>query len=211
MQSILYVLDLDKTLINGDSNDLWYEFLHSRGIIDEAFVQQNDRQMELYAQGMLDMNEYLQFALSAFKTFSLMDAKALMPEFLQTKIAPIVFAQAKEVLSKENVIIISATPSFIVKEVAQFLGIKNAIGMDLEEKNGFLTPHVIEPMSFRQGKVERLKMFLQDKSFSYLVVYTDSINDKFLCEFCDEAFCVNPDPKLLDLARSKGWNILSWN
>ena len=60
----LAIFDLDNTLINGDSDHAWGEFLVKHKLVDPDVVQEaNDKFLVQYQQGSLDINEYLQFAL----------------------------------------------------------------------------------------------------------------------------------------------------
>lgn len=207
------VFDLDKTLINGDSNELWHEFLKEKGILDDGFIQEDKRLMGLYAVGELDMDEYLKFALLALKALSLKEIDSFMSEFIETKIAPIIYKEAPAVIKvAKNPLIISATPEFIVRRIGKFLGIDEAIGMRLVEENGYFTNKYEKPLSYQEGKVACLKNWLKEKNMSpeKIIFYTDSINDLPLCEFAHEAYCVNPDAKLENIAKHKNWKIYHW-
>lgn len=211
---ILNVFDLDKTLINGDSNELWHEFLEQKGILDNHFIQEDKRLMGLYAKGELDMDEYLKFALLALKALSLKEIDSLMGEFVGEKIKPIVYKEAPSVIKEaKNSLIISATPEFIVKPIGKFLGIDEVIGMRLVKKDGYFTNKYEKPLSYKEGKVECLKSWILSKNIKpkKIVFYTDSINDLPLCEFAHEVYCVNPDKKLERIAHERAWKIYRWN
>lgn len=210
----LYVFDLDKTLINGDSNELWHKYLYELGILNDEFMQKDKELMDLYALGKLDMDEYLSFALLALKTLSLSQIDELMQKFLQTKIKPIIYKQTNDILKKaKNKIIISATPEFIVSPIAKFLGVDECVGMRLVEQNGYYTNKYKLPLSYKEGKVQCLKQWLNEKNLKpkHITFYTDSINDLPLCNYADEAICINADEMLKQIAREKNWDILQWN
>ncbi|NLK66667.1 MAG: HAD-IB family hydrolase [Campylobacteraceae bacterium] len=207
----LTVFDLDKTLINGDSYDLWHQFLLEKNIIDEKFIEENIKMGELYDKGELNMLEYLEFSVSSLKSLSLDEIDALMPEFLQSKIEPIVFKEARGWLANtEPNLIISATPEYVVKPVAKFLGAKYSMGVKLKVENNYYTSKFHEPLTFREGKIDGLKLHIKEQGLnpSKVVFYTDSINDLPLCKYADEVFCVNPDEKLEAEALKNGWEIL---
>ncbi|MCV5990083.1 HAD-IB family hydrolase, partial [Escherichia coli] len=67
--------------------------------------------------------------------------------------------------------------------------------------------------SYREGKVIRLKAWLdsQPESYSEVHFYTDSINDLPLCEYADYAYLVNPCPQLKARADNANWTVLSWD
>lgn len=210
----LTVFDLDKTLIQGDSNELWHEFLLERGILSEEFKKEDERLMALYAKGDLDMDEYLTFAVSGLNAVEDDKVDALMGEFLDIKIKPIIYKQTPEVLKKsEHKIIISATPEFVVKPVSHFLGVDECIGMQLLKKDGLYTGKYNLPLSYKEGKVECLKKYIDEKNIKphEIIFYSDSINDLPLLEFADVSYCINPDEKLEKVALKNGWDIFKWS
>lgn len=211
---ILHVYDLDKTLIHGDSNELWHEYLLDIGILDDDFIKEDKRLMDLYAKGVLDMDEYLAFAIDALKVVDRKKIDELMDDFLKIKIKPIVYKQTPKLLNEaKNRLIISATPEFIVSPISKMLGIDECIGMRLITKDGKFTGKYEKPLSYKEGKVTCLKAWLKEKNISpeKTIFYSDSINDLPLLEYADEAFCVNPDEKLREKAQKNGWEIYNWS
>ncbi len=209
----LEVYDLDKTLLNGDSNELWHEYLLDLNILNRDFIQKDKELMDLYAQGKLDMDTYLEFAIDALSVLSLSDIEELMPRFLDEYIKPIVHKEAKELIKNaKHKLIISATPEFVVRPISQMLGIDECIGMRLKVKDNKFTSQYEIPLSYKDGKVECLKQWLKQKNLSFdkIVFYSDSINDLPLLEYANEAYCVNPDDKLRAVAKEKKWTIYEW-
>ncbi|PSM51542.1 HAD superfamily hydrolase, subfamily IB [Campylobacter blaseri] len=207
----LTIFDLDKTLLHGDSYDLWHEFLLEEGILDSEFIEENDKMIELYDEGKLDMLEYLKFSVNSLSKVSLDEISNLMAKYLEQKIKPIIYKEAKEWIAKFSPnLIISATPEYVVKPIAKLLKVDDSIGVKLKVKNGYYTDEYYEPLSFQEGKVKALKKYLEEKNLNpkKVVFYTDSINDLAMCEYSDEVHCINPDKKLEKIALQKGWDIL---
>ncbi len=156
----LDIYDLDKTLINGDSNELWHEYLLELNILNDDFIKEDKRLMDLYAQGKLDMDEYLEFAISALNVVDKKKIDSLMDDFLKTKIEPIVHQKALEIIkNSKHKLIISATPEFVVKPISNMLGIDECIGMRLILKDGKFTSKYEKPLSYKEGKVECFKQW----------------------------------------------------
>ncbi|PID48378.1 MAG: HAD-IB family hydrolase [Proteobacteria bacterium] len=209
----LDVYDLDKTLLNGDSNELWHEYLLELKILNDDFVKKDKILMDLYAQGKLNMDEYLDFALDALSILTLKDIEDLMPNFLDQKIKPIIHKQALKIIKKaKHKLIISATPEFIVKPISTMLGIDECIGIRLRVKNQRFTSTYEIPLSYKEGKIECLKQWLKQKDLKPKKInfYSDSINDLPLLEYANKAFCVNPDAKLRAIAKQRNWAIFDW-
>lgn len=112
----------------------------------------------------------------------------------------------KALLEKDSLIfILSNSPSYLVKPIAERLGVKNALGSDYEiDSNGeFLK---VKTVMDGFAKAEFVKNHVRNKE--HKVVFTDSIWDKPLLDIANECYAVNPDKKLFSLAKQKGWNIV---
>ncbi len=219
MSKPLYVFDMDETLVNGDAAMMWNEFLVEKGIASDAsFVEEDQRLMGLYTQGKLDMEDYLTFAMQPLADMTTQQVNALVEECVDTKVLPNLFKQTLpliEQLKRDEIdmLIISASVTFLVEVVGRKLGIPEALGIDLIEKQGCYTSKIEGVPSYREGKVTRLEQWIaaQPTTYSEIHFYTDSINDLPLCEFADYAYLVNPCPRLKALADRPNWQILNWD
>ncbi|MUL10700.1 HAD family hydrolase [Aliivibrio fischeri] len=214
----LYIFDLDETLINGDCAMIWNEFLVDKGIVTTPdFLEEDKRLMALYSRGLMDMEDYLTFAMFPLKDIPTVQVERLIEECVKERILPLLFPEAKILINQlkaDNIdmIVISASVSFLVKIVAKHIGIEHAIGIDLKEKEGYYTRHILGVPSYREGKVSRLTEWLNggDKTYSSLHFYTDSINDLPLCLYADHTYLVNPCEQLAVYSKKKNWPILAW-
>ncbi|ELV8625786.1 HAD family hydrolase [Vibrio cidicii] len=218
MPNPLYVFDLDKTLINGDCAMIWNAFLAEKGIATDAnFVQEDQRLMALYDQGKMNMADYLAFTIAPLTHLPIEEVHALATECVERDILPKQFSQAKTLiaqLQREGIdmLIISASVSFLVKAVAQRLGIKQAIGIDLQLNGDRYSTQISGIPSYREGKVTRLKEWLKTENRSDVTIhfYTDSINDLPLCQYADVTYLVNPCPQLEAYSAQTKWTKLKW-
>lgn len=219
MSKPLYVFDMDETLVNGDAAMMWNEFLVEKGIASDAsFVEEDQRLMGLYTQGKLDMEDYLTFAMQPLADLTTQQVNTLVEECVDTKVLPNLFKHTLpliEQLKRDEIdmLIISASVTFLVEVVGRKLGIPEALGIDLVEKQGRYTSKIEGVPSYREGKVTRLEQWIaaQPTTYSEIHFYTDSINDLPLCEFADYAYLVNPCPRLKALADRPNWQILNWD
>ena len=218
MSKPLYVFDLDETLINADCAMIWNEFMVEKGIATATnFIEEDKRLMGLYAEGNMDMEDYLTFSMKPLENIPIEQVSALVEECVENHILTKQFPQAKtliEQLSGDEIdmVIISASVTFLVEAVGQRIGIPNALGIDLVVADNRYTPEIDGIPSYREGKVTRLKQWLEAQfdSYSEIRFYTDSINDLPLCEYADYAYLVNPCPRLKEHADRPNWRVLSW-
>ncbi|KLN66124.1 HAD family hydrolase [Vibrio sp. VPAP30] len=218
MSKPLYVFDLDETLINADCAMIWNEFMVDKGIATESnFIEEDLRLMSLYAEGKLDMEDYLTFSMTPLADMPVEQVNLLVEECVKTRILDKQFPQSKtliEQLSRDGIdmLIISASVTFLVEAVGRHLGIHTALGIDLVSEAGHYTAKIQGVPSYREGKVTRLRQWLKEcsESYSELHFFTDSINDLPLCQYADYAYLVNPCPRLKAHANQSNWTILNW-
>ncbi|MDH5693972.1 MAG: HAD-IB family hydrolase, partial [Gammaproteobacteria bacterium] len=209
----LAIFDLDNTLIGGDSDYLWGEFLVERGVVDaQTYHRENERYYELYQQGNLDILEYLKFALEPLAKNPLNMLNQWRKEFIMQKIEPIMLEKAAQLIARhksqgDQLMIITATNRFITEPIAQRLGIDTLIATEAECVNNSYTGRVLGIPCFQEGKVKRLHQWLQDHQASLegSWFYSDSHNDLPLLELVSNPVVVDPDEILAKVARERGW------
>jgi len=219
MSKPLHIFDMDETLVNGDCASLWSAFLVKKGVVTDPDYLANDKAlMEQYAKGELDMEEYIVYTLAPITHIPQHEIDSLVDEFVNTDILPLVFPEALTLVKslKERGIaclVISATVTFIVKKVAQAIGIEDALGIDLVSKDSCYLNQVTGIATYREGKILRLQQWLteQANTFDEIHFYSDSINDLPLCEYADYAYLVNPCKRLsAEALKHPEWQIFDW-
>ena len=213
----LAIFDLDNTLIHGDSDHAWGEFLVQQGIVDaQVYQQANDTFYQLYQQGNLDIHAYLNFALKPLTQHSLETLQRLHQQFMAQVITPMRLARADALLSKHRqqghfLLIITATNRFVTQPIADALGVDAILASEPEMLEGRYTGKVAGVPCFQEGKVERLNAWLADKEFnldgSYF--YSDSHNDLPLLKMVEHPVVVDADDTLLQHAQQHDWSIIS--
>jgi len=213
----LAIFDLDNTLIAGDSDYSWGEFLVAQGKVDSDYYRvMNDRFFADYEAGRLDINAYLQFSLEPLSTITMAELSQLHEKFMAEVISPMMLDKAQGLLEKhrrtgDQLLVITSTNRFIVEPICKALGIDQVIATELEIVDGRYTGNISGVPSYREGKVERLNNWLtanrQDIDGSYF--YSDSINDLPLLQKVDYPVAVDPDPQLREQAAVRGWQIIS--
>jgi HAD superfamily hydrolase (TIGR01490 family) len=213
----LAIFDLDNTLIAGDSDHSWGEFLVQKNLVDAAvYAAANDRFYQQYKAATLDIQEYLTFSLAPLTRYSLDELAALHQEFMRDHIQPMMLPKAKALLQKHRaqgdyLLIITATNSFVTHPIAQYLGVDDILASDAEIVNGRYTGKGAGTPCFQAGKVTRLQAWLQARNYDLddAYFYSDSINDLPLLEQVPNPVAVDADERLSQLAQARGWQQLS--
>lgn len=213
----LAIFDLDNTLIRGDSDHAFGEFLVAEGVVDKAhYLEKNDYFYQQYQDGTLNIHEYVQFALHPFSTLTLAQIEHLQTKFVAQHIEPILLNKAFELLAEHKqkgdyCLIISATNNIVVGPIAQRLGVDDYIATQAEFIDGHYTGKVAGTPSFQDGKIVRLHEWLERNPHSLegAYFYSDSHNDIPLLDQVDNPIVVDGDEKLLAYAEEKQWQSIS--
>jgi HAD superfamily hydrolase (TIGR01490 family) len=213
----LAIFDLDNTLLGGDSDYLWGEYLVENKHVDgQDFQQANQDFYDQYVAGTMDIFEFLAFQLKPLADNDIHLLEQWRADYLKQKINPIILPAALKLIEKhaqqnDTLLIITATNRFITAPIADKLTIPNLIATEPEMKNGQYTGAVAGTPSFQQGKVTRLMSWLTDNQHSLegSYFYSDSHNDLPLLELVSHPVAVDPDPQLTEAARQRGWPIQS--
>lgn len=213
----LAIFDLDNTLIGGDSDYLWGQFLCEHGILESNNHRQKHQQYyEDYKAGKLDIHDFLTFQLEPLAGVDPDILAKRRAQYLQEKIQPILLDKAKKLISDHRqqghtLLIITATNRFITEPIAELLGIENLIASDAEIIDGRYTGKAAGIPSYASGKVTRLKRWLQEKNYmpEEQWFYSDSHNDLPLLRIVDHPVAVDPDEILQTEAQKRNWPIIS--
>ena len=213
----LALFDLDNTLLAGDTDHAWGEFLVEESIVDaEEYRRANDRFYQEYLNGELDIMRYLSFALQPLARHDMNELLLWRDQFLEEKIRPMLQRKATDLLEyhreqQHTLMIITATNRFVTEPVAELLGVEHLIATEPELVNGRFTGGVAGIPSFQQGKVERLNDWLEStgETLKGAWFYSDSHNDLPLLRQVDHPVAVDPDPNLGAIARENGWPVMS--
>ena len=215
----LAIFDLDNTLLGGDSDHAWGEFLIEKNLVDAAeHGARNDAFYHQYTEGKLDIDAYVKFTLGPILDYSLDELAILHREFMDSQVRPMILPMALDLIERhraagDRCLIMSATNAFITTPIATELGIQDILSTDLVVEDNKYTGAILGTPCFQEGKVTRLRQWLKLQNGQYSlddsVFYSDSINDLPLLEVTKLAIAVDPDDVLRGEASKRNWQIIS--
>ena len=213
----LAIFDLDNTLLNGDSDYLWGQFLAQQGRVNAAYYEkENQRFYDEYVAGTLDIFEFLEFSLAPLSKIEMSDLAELHKQFMNVCIRPAITNKSRALIQEhidkeDTLLIITATNLFITAPIASELNIPHILATEPEIINKRYSGKVFGTPCFREGKVERLKIWLKETGMNLAdsCFYSDSHNDLPLLEMVKRPIAVDPDDTLRSHAEMKGWEIIS--
>ncbi len=213
----LAIFDLDNTLLNGDSDYLWGQFLVDQGIVDREYYESTNAGFYAdYRQGTLNIYEFLNFALAPLAAHELKQLHKWRDQFIEEKIKPIMLSAATELVDRhrdsgDTLLVITATNKFVTELIVGLYGIDNLLATVPEMIEGRYTGRVDGIPCFQDGKVKQLHAWLDETGLTLhdTWFYSDSINDLPLLEKVNNPIAVDPDEALEGVAREKHWPVIS--
>jgi HAD superfamily hydrolase (TIGR01490 family) len=218
----LALFDLDNTLLSGDSDFEWAQFLISKGVVDREVQEARNIQFyEQYKAGTLDIHEFLAFQLAPLARHPRAELDAWHAEYMERHIRPIISTEARDVVRQhldngDLCAIVTATNTFVTGPIAREFGIPHLIGtipaVDLQ--SGAFSGAPSGMPSFREGKIVRVEAWLESLglwwgSFEDSFFYSDSHNDLPLMGKVKTPVAVDPDDKLQAHAEAHDWISIS--
>ena len=212
----LVLFDLDNTLLDGDSDFSWGQFLCEIGAVDEYYKKRNREFFNAYQRGKLNMTEYIKFVLQPLAQNTMPQLLGWREQFLAEKIKPMVTNEAIALVrlhldKGDFTAIITSTNSFITEPIGKMFGIKTVIATKPKLKDGCFTGAVSGVPCFREGKIICLEEWLTENKPDYKKswFYSDSFNDMPLLSWVDCPIVVNGDAVLMKHAKQNNWSVLS--
>ncbi len=214
----LALFDLDNTLIAGDSDHAWGQFLVDRGVVDaDAYQRANDQFYQDYRAGTLDIVAYSEFVFAVLARNDEATLLAWREAFIQERIEQMLLPKAFDLLQYHRgqghtLVIITATNRFVTELIAQRLGVDHLIATEPErDGSGHFTGKLAGVPCFQAGKITRLHAWLDEHQANLegAWFYSDSRNDLPLLEAVTHPVVVDADPVLAKIAEERGWPALS--
>ena len=216
----LTLFDLDNTLLAGDSDYEWGQFLVDRGVLERAtYEAQNQQYYDQYVAGTLDIHEYLGFALRPLAEHTPEDLRRWHAAFMRERILPMIGTPARALVRRhlhagDLCAIVTATNAFVTAPIAREFGIAHLIATEPESLDGHFTGRLAGTPCFREGKIRRLQEWLATqghalRDFAVSTFYSDSHNDLPLLERVSHPVAVDPDAQLAGEAARRGWATIS--
>jgi HAD superfamily hydrolase (TIGR01490 family) len=209
----LAIFDLDNTLLDGDSNNLWAAHLARLGALDHAeYARENQRFEREYNEGTLDIREYMHFTLGPLVGVPAATLREWQASFIRDVIRQHISRSARTLLAEHReagdlLLVITATNDFVTTPIGRELGVDQLIGSQAVLADGSPTGNVTGTLCYQAGKVQRLREWLEEHGHSLAGshFYSDSANDIPLLELVDHPFAVNADPRLAVHAAERSW------
>jgi HAD superfamily hydrolase (TIGR01490 family) len=217
----LTLFDLDHTLLDGDSDVLWCEFLMDQGVLDRAAFAESNAAMERdYRAGSVSAQAFCDFYVSTLAGRTLAAWAPLREAFLAQVVAPRLWAAGRALVRRHQqagdvVVMTTATNRVITERTAAHLGVQHLLATECEaDASGVFTGRTVGELNMREGKLLRLQAWLAGRGWALgeleSTLYSDSINDLPLLSAVTHAVAVDPDDRLAAVAAQRSWRVMSF-
>lgn len=214
----LVLFDLDHTLLSGDSDVLWCDYLMAQGLLDRSTFAARNADMEArYRAGTVGVQEFADFYASTLAGRDVQQWEAVRQAFLAEQVVPRIPGAARDLVRRHQdagdlVVMTTATNRYITELTALHLDVEHLLATELEQAEGRFTGRTAGTLNMREGKVVRLREWIAARGHRLedfeSMAYSDSINDLPLLEAVQQPVAVDPDPKLAAIAHERGWPVL---
>jgi len=219
---VLALFDLDHTLLPHDSDEQWVAFMIDEGALDRAqYAAANRDLMARYNRGEAGPAEFTEFYLSTLARFETQQLEAWRDRYLAQRIRPRIASRARDLVRRhldagDLTVITTAVMRFLSEPIAAQFGVEHVIATEAERHDGRYTGRAAGIPNTREGKVERLLMWLAARGqrlsdFRAIYAYADSLNDLPLLSHATHPVAVNADAVLSAHARHMGWPIVEFS
>lgn len=218
----LAVFDLDNTLLSGDSEVLWVDFLLARGELGATFAAGNADMDRRYHAGTATPAEFCAFYASTFAGRTPEEWAPVRAVFFEQVLRPRLPAAAFALVQQHReggdlLVLSTAASRFLSEPSAAALGLRHLIATEMRQHDdGRFAGETRDTLNMREGKVTRLLAWLHDRrmgpdALADAVFYSDSVNDLPLLGAVGQPVAVDPDARLRAHAQAAHWPILQLN
>jgi HAD superfamily hydrolase (TIGR01490 family) len=219
----LALFDLDHTLLSGDSDVLWCEFLMAQGLLDRAEFEPRNREMaRRYGEGSVGAQEFCDFYVATLAGRSLAQWRPWCERFVAEVVLARIPAAAQALVESHRVrgdrlVLTTATNRVLTEPTARHLRIDDLlateVALDGVGDAAVCTGRTSGVPNMREGKVERLQAWLRAQglpaeALAGAVFYSDSSNDLPLLQAVGEPVVVDPDARLRAHALASRWRVI---
>ena len=215
MTSTLAIFDLDFTLLEGDCETLWSEFLVREKVLPLAYLDEVDAIFDAYQNGRMDIRAYQELIFRPLLEIDTARLLRLREKFMQDFSCCFRPYMRKRVAwhaaQGHALLVVTLANSFIAAPIVAQLGIPHLIATPVEMRDGKISGVAAAEPPYGSGKVRLYRAWLAGRQMEITESwgYSDSRNDLPLLESVTHAIAVTPDAALRALALERKWEILS--
>lgn len=212
----LVIFDIDNTLIRGQSQKILLKYLFKRKLISRFYYIKVYLWFVLYKLGFIKSpKKIMEYAFKFLRNRKIEEVNKIADDFFETVLKNFIFTKAVDIINEHKsknreILLLSNAINIIIKRIAQFLGIKNYTGTNLEIVDNKFTGKIIGNIVYGEEKIKCINDFIKanDLTLNNSWAYGDHISDLHILKKVKYPVVVNPDKFLKKEANKRNWPIL---
>ncbi len=213
----LVFYDLDHTLTGAVSGTEMVKSAYRKGLMRNRDLLLTAFRLLGYKLEIRDPLELIEYVARLLKGVPVENMNEIFTEVFRDKLKPAFYPEARLEIEKHRSnnarsVLLSSSLKPVCLMVAEYFSLDDTICSDLEINNGLYSGRPEGAYCFREEKAVRLKDYCEKNNCSPDLAwyYGDSIADLPALGIVGNPVCVNPDRKLMKIARQKGWRVYEW-
>ena len=217
MNPRIVFFDMDRTLLDGDCDVSWKDFLLELGLAEPSEREETARFDDEFASGKPDIDAFLQFQLRQYRSRRPEELAPLLERHYRERVQPRIYPEARRAVRRYQesgvpTVLLTATNEALAAPLAEEFGFDAMLATRLELEDGRYTGGIIPPYCFASEKIGVAERYCHSPGLSLRQAgyYGDSVNDIPLLEVVGFPVAVNPRGRLKALAAERGWKVAQW-
>ncbi|SPT71662.1 ACT domain-containing protein [Anaerobiospirillum thomasii] len=213
----LALFDMDGTLIDGDTNNIFFHYMQDIGLVDEDFVKPLKYFHYLYFKGELKIEDFVNHSVKPLIGKSPQEIEDIVMPCIKERIVPKLKKGALEAIEfhrhrKDYLVLVSATVDYLARPLAQTVGISDVIASPIGFDEHGLTGRLTDTVPYQEGKRKRLLKFIEQHNISLddSYGYGDSLNDIQMFEMVEHKYAVDADERFKEHPFYERTRHVSW-
>lgn len=214
----LAIFDIDNTLINGQTQQLFLAYLQKRGDVNFIVYLKICLWFITYKIGLINNpRAVMEYAFNFLKGWPTSEMDGLINTFFDEDLRPLFYTGGineikKHQVKNREILLVSNAIEPLVKKIAEFLQIKNYICTELEITHDRYTGKIRGDIVYGKNKVPLIQKFMSANNVDLNNTwgYGDHLSDVYFLEMVAHPIVVNPAKKLLEIAKLRNWPILDF-
>jgi len=209
------LFDLDDTILDGDSDVLWFQWLHSNGLIDDGPLRRMEEIYRRYREGSDDAEEFIELQTLGIEGWTAEQLERACRRFFVEELSHRLLPEARRIVqghrgAGDRAVLLTAVMEPRLVPLVEAWGFDGVLGTTIQMTEGRVSTTIVPPYCFREGKAVKLERYVEEHGIDLTAssFYADSINDLPVLELVGEPRPVDPDPLLLAEAKQRGWTVI---
>ncbi len=217
MTSIAF-FDLDHTLVDGDSDSSFLDFMAAHGALDGALLEGKGAIERAYLEGRAWQTEYGILLGKIYQGREVRGTEVLGHKHAHEKVLPMLFAGARSLIESErakgrSAVLLTTTNQVVTAPVAAALGMDALLctRLEVDAARGEFTGRLEDGFCTGPGKAAAIESYCRQVGAvpADCAMFGDGRSDMDALSIVGEPVAVHPFDRLRDVAETKGWRILA--